>query len=140
MDLLVPARGEPYRTVELPDLGAHATAIPHLKYLLEAPTHSILLGRDRIVPVAIPDAGRYCVHKLAVYSLRGGNNPKRAKDLQQAALLAVAMTHERDFKLRDAIDALSPSLRRLAKAGARDASAMITGDHVEAADALRAIG
>jgi hypothetical protein len=140
VDLLVPARGEPYHTVPLPELGAHATAIPHLKYLLEGSTHSILMGRDRIVPVAIPDAGRYCMHKLAVYSLRASNNSKRRKDLQQAALLAAAMTHDQDFKLRDAIDAMSASLRRIARAGARDAAGLLAENHAEAADALSAMG
>ncbi len=32
------------------------------------------------------------MHKLAVYSLRGGSNPKSKKDVAQAALLAAAMS------------------------------------------------
>src|ERR1017187_361548 len=31
-------------------LGAHAIGLPHLKFLLEQMTHSVLLGRERIVP------------------------------------------------------------------------------------------
>jgi hypothetical protein len=136
VDLLVPARGEPYRTVPIPELGAHATALPHLKYLLDSTVQSILLGRDRIVPIVIPDPGRYCIHKLVVYSLRGENNAKRRKDLQQAATLAAAMAQERDYKLRDAIEAATTSLRKLARAGAREAIALIADQHPAAASEL----
>ena len=139
VDLLVPARGKPYRTVPLPELNAHATALPHLQYLLDSAVQSILLGRDRIIPIVMPDPGRYCVHKLVVYSLRGANNAKRRKDLQQAATLAAAMAQEQEFKLRDAIQSANASLRKLAKAGARDAIALIGDQHPTAADELRAL-
>ena len=44
-----------------------------------------------MVPVTVPHAGWYCLHKLALYALRtGADNPKREKDVLQAAVLAQA--------------------------------------------------
>jgi hypothetical protein len=114
-------------------LGAHAIGLPHLKFLLEQMTHSVLLGRERIVPITVPHGGRFCVHKLAVYALRGCNNPKSRKDVAQAALLAAAMSQDQEFMLHDAIDAMDKALRSKAKAGARRAIGLLEGDHPEAA-------
>lgn len=137
VDLLVPSRGEPYQPVAVRELGAHATGLPHLKFLLREPTRSILLGRNRIVPVVVPHAGRFCVHKLALYSLRGGgDNPKSQKDVSQAAILAVAIAGEQDFLLYDAIADMEKPLRAKAKAGARRAIALLEADHPEAASRL----
>src|SRR5258708_5852122 len=76
--------------------------------------------------------GRYCVHKLAVYSMRGSANPKGAKDLQQAAMLAAALAQENDFALADAIETASPTLRRRARAGAMAVIAMLGNEHAAA--------
>jgi len=139
VDLLVPSRGEAYQIVPVPELGAHATGLPHLKYLLEDPVRSILLGRDRIVPVVIPNAGRYCIHKLAVFAMRRGANPKGAKDLNQAAILAAALTQQDDFMLTEAIDAAAPSLKRLAKTGAKAAITLLGTGYPAAANHLAAL-
>lgn len=136
VDLLVPSKGEPYKPVAIPELGAHATGLPHLRFLLEDPTQSILLGRDRIVPVVVPNAGRLCVHKLALYSLRAGDNPKSRKDVAQAALLAAAIANEQDFLLTDAIEAMDRSLRSKAKAGAGRAIELLEKEHQQAASLL----
>ena len=140
VDLLVPSSGEPYQPVAVPELGAHATGLPHLRFLLQDPMQSILLGRDRIVPIMVPHAGRFCVHKLALYSMRGGgNNPKAQKDLSQAALLAAAIVHEQDFLLHDAIAAMEKPLREKAKAGAKRAIELLKESHPEAAGRLEAL-
>ena len=139
VDLLVPAKGVPFAAVAVPELGAHATGLPHLQYLLQGSTQSVLLGRDRIVPVAVPHGGRFCVHKLAVYSMRGGNNPKSEKDLLQATVLAAAIAEEQDFMLVDAIDALEPSLRKRAKPGARRAIKLLGSEHAAAGRLLEAL-
>lgn len=135
VDLLVPAKGEPYAPVEVPELGAFATGLPHLKFLLKDPMTSVLLGRGRIVPVMVPHPGRFCIHKLAVYSLRGGG-PKSTKDLEQAALLAAAIAQDQEFLLIDAIAALDATLKSRAKAGARRAIELLDGRHPEASQLL----
>jgi hypothetical protein len=138
VDLLVPAKGKPYESVSVPELGAHATGLPHFRYLLEEPTSSVLLGRDRIVPVAIPHAGRYCIHKMAVYSLRT-DAAKREKDLAQAALLAAALAEQQDFLINDAIDAMDRALRAKVKAGARRVLDLLGDEQPGAARLLEAL-
>ena len=138
VDLLVPSKGQPYQPMPVRELGAHATGLPHLRFLLREPTQSILLGRERIVPVTVPHAGRFCVHKLAVYSLRAGaNNPKSHKDVAQAALLAAAIAQEQDFLLHDAIADMEKPLRAKAKAGARRAIELLQTEHPEAVSLLQ---
>jgi hypothetical protein len=110
-------------------------ALPFLEYLLERPVVSVIIGRDRIVPVAVPDPGRFCLHKLAVHSLRGsGDHPKRDKDLFQASVLLAALAEEADFRLEDAREAMSKSLRSKARAGALAAARLLEDEHSRAAD------
>lgn len=138
VDLLVPARGKPFVSVKMPGLGAHAMSLPFLEYLLEDTLSSVLIGRDRIVPVVVPHAGRFCLHKFALYELRSGSeHPKREKDLHQAAALAVALAEDQDFLLADAIKAADGRLRAKLKPGVRRALSMIENDHAAAARLLK---
>lgn len=140
VDLLIPGRGEPYQPIFMPELRSHAMALPHLSYLLEESFPSILIGRNRIVPVSVPHPGRFCVHKLAVFSLRsGGDNPKRRKDLEQAAVLAEALEEEREFLLIEAIEAVPSSMRSKVRAGAREAAASLEPRHPAAAQRLASL-
>lgn len=140
VDLLVPARGTPYEPVEVPELGAHATGLPHFRFLLDSPVRSVLIGRDRIVPIVVPHAGRFCVHKLAVHSLRTGeDNPKREKDLAQAAVLAASLARDQDFVLKEAIDAMDRTLRARARPGARRAVMLLEREHPEAVSLLEGL-
>ena len=113
--------------------------MPQLGFLLERTTQSVLLGRERIVPVAVPHGGRFCVHKLALHALRGGNDPKSRKDVAQAALLAAAMSQDQEFMLHDAFDAMDKTLRSKARAGARRAIGLLERDYPEAAGLLAAL-
>jgi len=140
VDLLVPSKGIPYRAVRVPELGAHATGLPFLEYLVEEPIQSILLGRDRIVPIVVPSAGRYCIHKLAVYAMRSASdNSKRDKDAFQAATLAAALAPDQDILLLDAVDAMTKTMRDKARHGARRALDWLDGDPPEAAEVLERI-
>jgi len=126
VDLLVPARGKPYVPVAVPELGAHAMSLPYLEYLLKGAVPSVLVGRDRMVPVTIPHAGWFCLHKLALYSLRtGADNPKREKDVVQAAVLAQALAHKNDFLLVEAIEGMDEKLRKRIRPGVKRALALI---------------
>jgi len=126
VDLLVPARGAPYEAIAVPELGAHATGLPHFAYLLAGAGASALIGRDRIVPVLVPHPGRFCVHKLAVYSLRSGfDAARREKDVAQAALLAATLAREQEFLFADAVEAMDRGLRAKVRAGARRALSLL---------------
>jgi len=137
VDLLVPSDGEPYAPVDLPELGAHATGLPHLRYLLGAPSESVLIGRDRIVPVAVPGAGRFCLHKLALYLMRKDSDAaKREKDVLQAAVLMAALSEDQDYVIDEAENALDANLRKLMKPGVARALAMLEKNFGAAAERL----
>jgi hypothetical protein len=129
VDLLVPARGEPYRAIEMPELRAHALGLPFLDYLLDDPQPSVVLGRNRVLPVAVPHAGRFALHKLAVYALRSpAEDAKRAKDLVQATALIEALGEEEDGTLALAAEAMTKPLRTKARAGARQARKHVSAE------------
>jgi hypothetical protein len=140
VDLLVPSDRTPYRAVQVPELGAYATGLPFLGYLLEDAAMSVLIGRDRVVPVAVPHAGRFCVHKFALQRLRGqSDEPKREKDMFQAVTLAAILAREQDFSLRDAIDAMNKPLRMRARPAAVRAIKILKEDHPAAAQMLESL-
>jgi len=121
----------------VPELRTHAISLPFFGYLLEGPIPSILIGRDRIVPVATPHAGRFCMHKLAVYSLRtGAEHPKGDKDALQAAILTAALAQEQDFLLREEMRSVPEAMRAQVARGAKRAIALLEGAHPQAADLL----
>jgi len=137
VDLLVPTRGKPYASIKVPELGAHAMGLPYLEYLLKATISSVLIGRDRIVPVTVPHPGWFCLHKLALFELRaGGDSAKREKDVFQAAVLASALAQDQDFLLAEAIGGMDSKLRSKAKAGVRRALALLKDGPAEAARLL----
>jgi hypothetical protein len=137
VDLLVPARGKPYVPVAVPELGAHAMSLPYLEYLLRDTSPAMLIGRDRMVPVTVPHAGWFCLHKLALYSLRtGADNPKREKDVFQAAVLAQALMHKSDFLLTEAIEAMDARLKTRIRPGAKRALALLGDGAAETAAVL----
>lgn len=134
VDLLVPTRGRPYVPVKVAELGAHAMGLPYLEYLLRATESSVLIGRDRIVPVTVPHAGWFCLHKLALYALRtGAENPKREKDVFQAAVLAQGLARKSDFLLMEAIEGMDSKLKSRIRPGAKRALALLGDDAPEAA-------
>ena len=133
VDLLVPATGKPYTPVRIPELGAHAVGLPYLEYLLKATIPSVLVGRDRIVPVTVPHPGWFCLHKLALYALRtGGDNPKREKDVLQAAVLASVLAHDQEFLLAEAVEGMDSKLRSKARPGVKRALVILKDDSPEA--------
>ena len=126
VDLLVPSDERPFQAIAVPELKAYATGLPHLRYLLEGGSLSVLIGRERMVPVMVPHPGRFCLHKLAVYSLRsGGDNPKRDKDAHQAAMLCAALTRESEWLLDEAAEALHRTLRARVRPGAKRAAQLL---------------
>jgi hypothetical protein len=136
VDLLVPAKGEPYRTVAVPLLGAHAIGLPYLEYLLHEPVRSIVIGKDRLVPVALPQPGRYCVHKLAVSALRSSGSAKADKDVLQASALAVVLAATREFELEEAAGDASRALRQKVRRGAVQAVSLLGDSYPDAAELM----
>jgi len=104
VDMLVPNRGSddhqarPARMKALGNSGAQP--LRHLDYLIHAPERSVLLHKGGI-PVTIPRAERYAIHKLIVAVSRDAQ-AKSAKDILQSATLIEALSARRPNELADA--------------------------------------
>lgn len=91
VDLLVPGT-EKYETKPLPELKAHATGLPYFGYLVAGASAGIVLGKEHVIPVMLPDPARFALHKLIVSTFRGRAGALKAdKDLRQATALVDAL-------------------------------------------------
>lgn len=89
-----------------------------------------------MVPVTVPHAGWFCLHKLALYALRtGADNPKREKDVLQAATLAQTLALKNDFLLTDAIEGMDSKLKSRIRPGVKRALALLGDGAPDAATA-----
>lgn len=94
-----PDRDEP---LELPALGAHATPLRFLDYLIHQPMQAAALYRSGIL-VNVPQPARYGIHKLIVSIRRSASTTaKSAKDIEQAAALIRVLAEDRPDELEDA--------------------------------------
>ena len=104
VDFLTPNRGadrhqgRPARMKAL--AGAGAQPLRHLDFLIHRPERSVLLCAGG-VPVTIPRAERFAVHKLIV-AVDRQDQAKSAKDLLQAGTLIVALAAKRPRELASA--------------------------------------
>src|SRR5262249_30308615 len=101
VDFLTPNRGTEERQgkpVRMRSLaGAGAEPLRHLDFLIHAPERSVLLHAGG-VPVTVPRAEAYAVHKLIV-AVDRVNQAKSAKDIQQAQILIDALAIKRPAEL-----------------------------------------
>ncbi len=104
VDLLVPNRGSDEhqgRPARMKALGgAGAQPLRHLDFLIHLPERSVLLHKAG-VPVTVPRAERFAVHKLIVAASRT-DQLKSSKDVQQAETLLAALRRQRPLELADA--------------------------------------
>lgn len=137
VDLLVPTDGTEITILPVPELHAHATALPFLRYLLTEPLDAVILGREAVVPVRVPRPERLAWHKTLVSQLRGASNEKRGKDLQQAAILMAVLAEDAPDDLLDAFEAIPVSAKRKTLAGARQVMEILSHSaHERAAEWL----
>jgi hypothetical protein len=103
VDLLTPGvvLGAP---VSIPELSWVAQAVPHYDYLLADPAEAVVLAGWQCIPVRIPQAARFVWHKL-YSSVKRREVAKRAKDFQQATLLAAVVNDSEPVALHRACDA-----------------------------------
>jgi hypothetical protein len=78
--------------VAVPELNFHATAIPHLSYLLEQAVTGLAIGRYGACLVNTPAAERFALHKLVTAADRRGRQDKVDKDIFQACVLLEALS------------------------------------------------
>jgi len=111
VDLLVPSKTMKIGTVAVPVLKSFATALPYLGYLLENTSMATLISRHGAVPVRVPEAARFAVHKLVVADLRVNQRDKTAKDIHQAAVLLAALVQRQPGDIEAAVAALPNAAR-----------------------------
>ncbi len=93
VELLTPIRNrrdEEGGAVPLPGLGASAIPLRFLEYLVEAAVPAVAL-HGAGTRIRVPQPARFAIHKLIVADRRGPGNPKREKDLRQAASLIASL-------------------------------------------------
>lgn len=114
VDLLVPGRvaGE---VREVQELRTHAQTVPLLEFLLEDAWSSVVLSPNQVVPVRIPSAERFALHKMYASQRRGSAREKSAKDLEQALVIAVALEQETPGTLEPALVHLPAGARTAVK-------------------------
>ncbi len=105
VDMLTPNRGsdqhqnQPARMRALANSAAQP--LRHLDYCIHEPERSVLLHGGG-VPVSVPRAERFAIHKLIV-AVERQDQVKSAKDLLQAETLIAALTVQRPFELAEAL-------------------------------------
>lgn len=111
-DLLVPNAGEQIEIRAVPELGAHATALPYLRYLLSETQMGAAISSHGVAAVRIPIPERFAIHKLIVAQLRAGRPEKSRKDLKQAAALIAALGELQPGALHEAFGKAAASTRK----------------------------
>ena len=123
-DLLVPASGDEIETLPVPELDAHATALPYLRYLLADSQMGAVISTHGVAAVRVPVPERFALHKLIVAQLRTGRSEKSRKDMKQAAVL-IAATGE---LFPGALEAAYESTPRSMRGHLRDSLRAIEGE------------
>lgn len=104
VEFLTPNRGgdeHQAKPAKMPALGgASAQPLRHLDYLIHQPERSVLLYKGGI-PVTVPRAERYAVHKLIV-AVERREQAKAGKDIMQAGTLISALATRRPLELAEA--------------------------------------
>jgi hypothetical protein len=118
VDLLVPAAGSEVSIRAVPELNAHAQAMPYLRQLLVRPVDVVVLGREGVVPVRVPRPEAFAWHKVLLTQLRGATSDKRGKDRAQAAVLLAVLAEDAP----DALEAGFAELPRGTKSKTRSAA------------------
>jgi hypothetical protein len=111
--------------------------MPFLRYLLQDPLDSLVLGRAAVVPVKVPRPERLAWHKMLVSTLRRQESHKRGKDLVQAAVLVAALAEREAGALEDAYAALPRSVRKNVRTAAGEVLKEVTKHgHQQAIDLI----
>lgn len=103
----------------VPELRAHATALPHLRYLLTGAREAVLIGREGIIPVRVPRPEVFAWHKMLVSQLRTTTSEKSPKDLLQATVIFAVLAEDAPDALESAFAAIPRAARTKTVAGAR---------------------
>jgi hypothetical protein len=138
VDLLVPSTTGEVSTRAVPELRAHATALPHLRYLLTGAREAVLLGREGVIPIRVPPPETFAWHKMLVSQLRTTTSEKRTKDLLQATVLFAVLAEDAPDALEAAFAAVPRTARTRTRSGAKQVLARLeSAGHDRASELMR---
>ncbi len=112
VDLLVPSVGADFAVVPVPELKAHATGLPFLRYLLMETQTVTLIARESCCSIRVPVPHRMALHKLLISQLRSTHSSKSAKDLDQGCVLLAAVGDSDSQAIIEAAAGIPASARR----------------------------
>ncbi|MBK7954485.1 MAG: hypothetical protein IPK02_11300 [Candidatus Accumulibacter sp.] len=138
VDLLVPSAGEDFQVVAVPELQAHATALPYLAYLLADSAMSLLMAREGCCMVRVPLPERFALHKLMVSQLRTDRGGKSAKDLFQAAVLLAVLGDRHPGAIDEALRRVPLSVLGRLQCAVGQVRPLLENDHARAWEELNA--
>jgi hypothetical protein len=139
VDLLVPSRTKAFPVVPIPELKAHAQALPYLGYLLGDTHVTALIAREGVAAIRVPSAERFALHKLMVSQLRTTRDAKADRDLSQAAILLAVLADRHPGAIEDAAAALPRSARRYLKRASMALRSHLWPTYVRAWEALGSV-
>ncbi len=139
VDLLVPTDGKEASTQLVPELKAHATALPYFRYLVAESQPGAVISRIGCALVRVPLPERMALHKMVVAQLRAGRPQKSDKDLRQAATLAAALSERQPGSLEDAFKKTPTSVRSHLRKSAGEMRELLV-DHPAALEEFAGIG
>jgi hypothetical protein len=137
VDLLVPSPDETFPVIPVPELRAHATGLPYLRYLLGESQTAPLLAREGCCLVRVPLPERFAVHKLIVSQLRVGRNAKSQKDVTQACTLLALLGDLYPGAIEAAVAAVPMRARHYLNRALAFAQPLLQDDHLRAWEALQ---
>jgi hypothetical protein len=119
VDLLVPSGGSEVTTRPVPELRAHAQAMPYLRPLLARPLEAVVLGREGVVPVRVPRAEAFAWHKVLLSQIRGATSDKRGKDRTQAAVMLAVLAEDAPDAVESGFTELPASMKGKTRSAAK---------------------
>jgi hypothetical protein len=140
VDLLVPSATDESKVVPVPELGAHATSLPYLGYLLAESQTAMLMAREGCCGVRVPLPERFAVHKLLVSQARVGRQAKSDKDVLQACVLAAVLAETHPGAIASALAAAPRRGRKPLRAAVAAARRYLEGPHPRAWEELSGDG
>ena len=123
----------------IPELDAYAQAIPHLNYLIEGRSESVVLSKNYAVPVYTPHPARFAIHKLFSALSRVNQSAKSDKDILQAATVICATEDKYPGDVGDAINAFPESGRVMMLKGAKRAMPIVQSHSEQYGENLRRV-
>jgi hypothetical protein len=136
VDLLVPVTNQRFPVVPVPELGAHATGLPHLSFLLAEHQMAMLMAREGCCAVRVPLPERFAVHKLIASRLRHGGQAKAEKDIYQASVLAAALADTHPGAIESAIAQVPKRASKHLGPAIQQARRLLDGTHPRAVEEL----